>query len=231
MLIMETYTRQISQPIGVQDDPNARELLQRAFERTARWRADFTGFSAALLGNDDGVEYRGTVHVAPPRAVDVVLPEADLQQWAQQQLASMVGHRGYRTFDQSDGKYVLTLGPEEAHPLGRLVNIHGDGMNSRYRVRDERICQIHRATERVKFTINIEDTMTTSDGKVLTTRFTVYYFAPSTGQLTQVESFTDAYTEVGGVVLPQARRVTYAENGEVRVRELILSEHALLGHR
>jgi hypothetical protein len=227
---METYTRQTSQPIDVQDDPNARELLQRAFESTARWRADFTGFRAALLGNDDGVEYRGTVHVAPPRVVDVVLPEAGLQQWAQQQLASMIGHRGYRTFDQSDGKYVLTLGPEDAHPRGRLVNIHGDGMNSRYRVRDERICQIHRATERVKFTINIEDTMTTSDGKVLTTRFTVYYFAPSTGQLTQVESFADAYTEVDGVVLPQARRVTYAENGEVKIRELILSEHALLGH-
>jgi hypothetical protein len=225
---METYTRQVSQPMGVQDDPNARELLQRAFESTARWRADFAGFSAALVGNDDGLEYRGTVRVVPPRTVDVVLPEADLQQWAQQQLASMVGHRGYRAFDQSDGKYVLTLGPEDAHPLGRLVNIHGDGMNSRYRVRDERICQIHRATERVKFTINIEDTMTTSDGKVLTTRFTVYYFAPSTGQLTQVESFADAYTEIDGVVLPQGRRVTYAESGQARVRELILSEPALL---
>jgi hypothetical protein len=227
---METYTRQASQPIGVQDDPNARELLQRAFETTARWRADFAGFTASLVGNDDGVEYAGTLHVVPPRTVEVTLPEAGLQEWAQQQLASMVGHRGYRSFDQSDGKYVLMLGPEDAHPLGRLVNIYGDGMNSRYRVRDERIYQIHRATDRFKFTINIEDTMATSTGKVLTTRFTVYYFAPSTGQLTQVESFADAYTEVHGVVLPQSRRVTYAENGETRVRELILSELTLLGH-
>jgi hypothetical protein len=227
---MESYTRQVSQPIGVQDDPNARELLQRAFETTARWRADFAGFTASLVGNDNGVEYCGTLHVVPPRTVEVVLPETGLQEWAQQQLASMVGHRGYRSFDQSDGKYVLTLGAEDAHPLGRLVNIYGDGMNSRYRVRDERIYQIHRATERFKFTINIEDTMTTSTGKVLTTRFTVYYFAPSTGQLTQVESFADAYTEVHGVVLPQSRRVTYAENGETRVRELMLSEPALLGH-
>jgi hypothetical protein len=227
---METYTRQASQPIGVQDDPNARELLQRAFETTARWRADFAGFTASLVGNDDGVEHAGTLHVVPPRTVEVTLPEAGLQEWAQQQLASMVGHRGYRSFDQSDGKYVLTLGPEDAHPLGRLVNIYGDGMNSRYRVRDERIYQIHRATDRFKFTINIEDTMATSTGKVLTTRFTVYYFAPSTGQLTQVESFADAYTEVHGVVLPQSRRVTYAENGETRVRELILSELTLLGH-
>jgi Protein of unknown function (DUF3386) len=226
---METYSRQVAQTVTTQDDPNARELLLRAFERTARWRADFPGFTATLSANDNGVEHRGTLKVTPPRTVEVSLPEGALQQWAQQQLASMVGHRAYRAFDQSDGKYVLTLGPEEAHPLGRLVFIHGDGMQSRYRVRDERILQIHRTMERVKFTINIEDTTTTRDGKVLTTRFTVYYFATGTGQLTQVESFADDYREVYDVVLPRLRRVTFADNGDVKVRTLTLSNHALLG--
>jgi hypothetical protein len=225
---METYTRQTAQAVAVQDDPNARELLHRAFDRTARWRADFIGFAATLIANDNGVEHHGMVKVMLPRTVDVTLGEAGLQQWAQAQLAMMAGHRAYRAFDQADGKYVLTLGPEEAHPLGRLIYIHGDGMSSRYRVRDERICQIQRSMERVQFTINIEDTAATRDGKVLTTRFTVYYFAPSTGQLTQVESFVDDYAEVHGVVLPTRRRVTFADNGEARVRELLLSEHVLL---
>jgi Protein of unknown function (DUF3386) len=227
MAMMETYTRQTAQAVAVQDDPTARELLHRAFDRTSRWRADFTGFTAALIVNDNGVEHQGTVQVTMPRSIEVTVAEPDLQQWAQQQLAMMAGHRGYRTFDQADGKYMLTLGPEEAHPLGRLVYIHGDGMDSRYRVRDERICQIQRSMERVKFTINIEDTMMTRDDKVLTTRFTVYYFAPSTGQLTQVESFADDYCEVGGIVLPKARRVTFADNGEARVREVILSKHVV----
>ena len=226
---METYTRQVAQTVTVQDDPNARELLLRVFERTARWGADFPGFSATLSANDDGAEHRGTLKVTPPRAVEVSLSEAAVQQWAQQQLASLVGHRAYRAFDQSDGKYVLTLGPEEAHPLGRLVYIHGDGMQSRYRVRDERILQIHRTMERVKFTINIEDTTTTRNGKVLTTRFTVYYFATSTGQLTQVESFADDYIEVHGIVLPRLRRVTCVDDGEVKVRTLTLCDHAFLG--
>jgi hypothetical protein len=225
--IMETYSRQSAQAVAAQDDPQARDLLRRAFDRTSRWRADFAGFRAVLLANDNGVIHRGSVQVAMPRTVDVTLGEAALQQWAQQQLAMLAGHRAYRTFDQSDGKYILTLGPEEAHPLGRLIAIHGDGMNSRYRVKDERICQIQRAMERVKFTINIEDSTTTADGRVLTTRFTVYYFSPSTGQLTQVESFADDYTEVQGVVLPKARQVTFADNGEARVRELMLSEHVL----
>jgi hypothetical protein len=224
---METYTRQTGQATAVQDDPEARELLHRAFDRTSRWRADFVGFKAALVVNDNGVEYRGRVQVTMPRSVDVTVAEADLQQWAQQQLAMMVGHRGYRAFDQADGKYTLTLGPQETHPLGRLVYIHGDGMSSRYRVRDERICQIQRSMERVKFTINIEDTMTMRDDKVLTTRFTVYYFNPGTSQLTQVESFVDDYCEVGGIVLPRARRVSFADNGEAVVREVILSEHVV----
>jgi Protein of unknown function (DUF3386) len=226
--MMETYTRQTGQSVAVQDDPNARELLHRAFDRTARWRADFVGFTAALIANDNGVEHRGTVRVTLPRTTEVTLAEPDLQQWTQQQLAMMAAHRAYRAFDQADGKYVLTLGPEEAHPLGHLVYIHGDGMNSRYRVKDERICQIQRSMERVKFTINIEDTITTRDNKVLTTRFTVYYFSPSTGQLAQVESFADDYTEAHGVVLPKARRVTFANDGEARVRELTLSEHTPL---
>jgi hypothetical protein len=225
---METYTRQVSQVVDVQDDALARALLRQAFEKTARWRPDFVGFSASLLCNDNGVESWGSVTVRLPRAVEVSLPDAGLQQWAQQQLAMLAGHRAYRSFDEADGKYVLTLGPQDAHPLGWAVHIHGDGMNSRYRLRDERICQIHRTTERVRFTINVEDTTTTRDGKCLTTRFTVYYFAPDTGQLLQVESFADEYVEVQGVVLPKSRRVIFAEQGDVRVRVLSLAEHTLL---
>src|SRR5687768_7448188 len=98
---METYTRQTAQAVAVQDDPNARELLHRAFDRTARWRADFAGFTATLLVNDDGTEYHGMAKVTMPRAVEVTLSEAALQQWTQQQLAMMTGHRAYRSFDQA----------------------------------------------------------------------------------------------------------------------------------
>src|SRR5262245_29234870 len=114
MTLMQTYTRETAQAVAVHDDPSARELLQGAFNRTARWRADFVGFAAALTVNADGVEYLGSVRLTMPRAIEVSIGEADLQQWAQQQLAMMAGHRAYRTFDQADGKYTLTLGAEDA---------------------------------------------------------------------------------------------------------------------
>ena len=82
--------------------------------------------------------------------------------------------------------------------------------------------------ERVKCTINIEDTTTTRDDKVLTTRFTVYYFATGTGQLTQVESFADDYREVHDVVLPRLRRVTFADNGDVQDEALVKQAAAVM---
>ena len=72
---METYTRQPGQAVAVQDDPEARELLHRAFDRTSRWRADFAGFTAALMVNDNGVQHQGTGQVTMPRSVDVTVAE------------------------------------------------------------------------------------------------------------------------------------------------------------
>ena len=40
----------------VADDPQARELLRRAFEKTARWQKDFKGFTADLAVNVNGKE-------------------------------------------------------------------------------------------------------------------------------------------------------------------------------
>jgi hypothetical protein len=40
----------------------------------------------------------------------------------------------------------------------------------------------------------------------------------------------DDYAEIQGIVLPRARRITSAEQGAARVRELIVSDHVLLNH-
>src|SRR5690242_17376231 len=112
---METSTPQREQT-AVSDDPAARALLRRAFENTARWQPDFRGFSADLTVNTDGKEISGSVTVKGPRDVSVTLPDADLQKWAQDQIAMIAVHRGPRSFDESDGKYTLTL-EEDGHPF------------------------------------------------------------------------------------------------------------------
>jgi hypothetical protein len=214
----------------VADDPKARELLRRAFERTARWQQDFRGFTADLTVNVNGKETSGAVMVKSPREVSVQLSDAVAQKWAQEQLAMIAVHRGPRTFEESDGKYALTM-EEDGHPFGTKLVIHGS--NSFYRLRGDRITQINRKMAHpgmppFAFTINVEDSTVTQDQKCLTSRYTVYYYSPADGKLTNVESFTDSHVRVGSSDLPATRRIISFENGEVVVKNLVFTNHTLL---
>lgn len=214
----------------VQDDPQARALLKQAFERTARWQADFNGFTADLTVNVNGKETSGSVMVKSPREVSVQLSDPDDQKWAQEQISMIAVHRGPRSFEESDGKFTLTQ-EEDGHPLGTKLIIHGS--NSFYRIKNGRITQINRKMAHpgmppFAFTINVEETATTQDGKFLTTRYTVYYYSPQDGKLTNVESFTDSHVRVAHSDLPATRRIISYENGEVRVKSLTFSNHRML---
>ncbi len=214
----------------VPDDPKARELLRKAFENTARWPKEFKGFTADLTVNVNGQETSGPVMVKGPREVTVQLSDAEVQKWAQEQLGMIAVHRGPRSFEESDGKYSLTM-EDDGHPFGTKLHIHGS--NSFYRLKDNRITQINRKVAHpgmppFAFTINVEDSAVTQDGKHLTTRYTVYYFSPTDGKLNNVESFTDTHTRVGAADLPATRRIISFERAEVVVKHLRFSNHKLL---
>ncbi len=224
---MQTYQR-ASEPVTAVDDANARDVLRRAFESTYRWSPEFKGFQARLSVWEAGKRSDGEARVQLPDVVTVSLADDETRKWAEGQIGMMAVHRGHRAFDQADGRHTLTLGEDDGHPLGRLLLIHGDGMNSRYRVLVDQIRQINRSMGPVRFTINVEDSSATADGRRLTTRYTVYYFNPQDGAIKQVDSITDVHAVVDGVYLPGTRRVIGAENGSVRVRMMEFSGHQLL---
>lgn len=224
---METNTSE-KPATEVKDDPKARELLQAAFNKTARWQPDFKGFQADLRINVNGKETKGSVTVKGPREVTVDIDDANLQTWAQSQIGMIAAHRGPRNFEESDGKYTLTLGGEEQHPLGQRVNIHGDGMGSWYRVKDNRISQINRNMPQAAFTINVEDSAVTQDQHHLTTRYTVYYFSPKDRSLKNVDSFSDTHIRVGNSDLPATRRIISYEDNDIVVRSLTFENHKML---
>ena len=214
----------------VADDPKAREALRRAFENTARWQKDFKGFTADLAVSINGKQTSGPVIVKGPREVSVQLEDTEVQKWAQEQLGMIAVHRGPRSFEESDGKYTLTI-EEDGHPFGSKLNIHGS--NSFYRIKDNRITQINRKMAHpgmapFAFTINVEESAVTQDQKHLTTKYTVYYYSPTDGKLNNVESFTDTHVRVGSSDLPASRRIITFENGEVVVKSLIFRNHKLL---
>lgn len=217
-------------PSTVADDPRARDLLRRAFEATARWPKDFQGFTADLTVNVNGKETNGSVIVKSPREVSVQLTDGDIQKWAQEQLGMIAVHRGPRSFDESDGKYTLTM-EEDGHPLGVKLTIHGS--NSYYRLKDNRITQINRKMAHpgmnpFAFTINVEESAVTKDQKNLTSKYTVYYYSPTDGTLTNVESFTDTHVRVGACDLPATRRIITYEGKQVVVKYLNFTNHSVL---
>jgi Protein of unknown function (DUF3386) len=217
-------------PSTVANDPHARTVLRKAFDATARWPKDFSGFSADLAVNINGKETQGSVVVKGPRDVSVQLPDGAVQKWVQEQLGMIAVHRGPRSFEESDGKYSLTM-EEDGHPFGTKLHIHGS--NSFYRVKDNRITQINRKMAHpgmnpFAFTINVEESAVTQDQKNLTTKYTVYYYSPTDGKLTNVESFTDAHVRVGSSDLPSARRIITYEDGQVVVKNLTFKNHKLL---
>ncbi|MGQ0810360.1 MAG: DUF3386 family protein [Nitrospiraceae bacterium] len=223
---MEMYKR-TEEATAVQDDTEARALLRKAFENTARWQSDFKGFTADLVVNMNGKEMEGTVSVKGPREVTVQIPDPEIQKWAEGQIGMIAVHRGPRTFDESDGKYALTLDKDSDHPLGPRLVINGDGMHSFYRVKGDRITQINRTMPHMAFTINVEESAVTQDKKFLTSKYTVYYYSPHDAKLTNVESFTDTHIRVSASDLPATRRIISYENGEVVVKSLSFSNHRM----
>jgi hypothetical protein len=80
----------------------------------------------------------------------------------------------------------------------------------------------------IAFTINVEDSAITKDNKFLTTRYTVYYYSPQDGKLTNVESFSDSHVRVAASDLPATRRIISYENNDVVVRSLSFANHKML---
>jgi hypothetical protein len=78
------------------------------------------------------------------------------------------------------------------------------------------------------FTINVEESAITQDRTHLTTKYTVYYYSPTDGKLTNVESFTDAHVRIGSCDLPATRRIITYENSDVVVKYLTFKNHQVL---
>ena len=209
---------------GAPDDPKARELLRRAFEKTSRWPDGFGGFEADLRINVNGEETAGKVTVKNSKDVTVSLPNEELQKWAEGQISMIAVHRGPRNFEESDGKHSLSFLGEENHPQGPKLSI-GDSYGSTYRVKDDRITQINRKMPFAAFTINVEDSALTQDDKYLTTRYTVYYFSPKDGSLKNVESFSDTHARIGKADLPATRRIISFEDGAMLTRTMTFENH------
>lgn len=209
---------------------SAEALLRRAHDAMHRWPGTFPGFTAPLRLACDGEAAHGRVTSRPGAApvIDLGAPHP-LAGRAHDELAPLVGHRRPRRFEDADGRHVLHLGPEDGHPLGRLVRVD-DGIGSSHRVApDGTIGEIRRSPGGATFAITILDRTRSSDGGWLSRGFTVAHWDDDGRRIRRVDVYRDDHVEVCGAAPPRSRRVLVATDTGVELRAIVLEGHAPLG--
>ena len=186
-------------------DSAAHRMLRRAYEASYRFPEGFGGFSAALYYAWDTESRSGTVEVRSPSDIRITGSVEDADGRLRRELSSIVGHRWPLSYDEADGRHRLSLDPEE-HPLGTLVRVEDDGMDSTYRIQGGHIQQIERSVGGKRFSINIQERNHTGDGRALPAHFCTIYWETNgdatAKRLVRTDIYRDKYMPVGGVYLP-----------------------------
>lgn len=217
------------------DDPAARRLVQEAHGRMYRWPAGFKGYRARLSLNDEGRVYTGWVSLVPRKETTVHLDGADaaLQEWVRERLWTQGMHLAFSTFEEGDGKYVLSFDPDDdpavPHPRGRCVRLTGGRLESWYRIKNGQYTQIGRITPMTERRVNtIERYDRAPDERQYSSHYVMTYFSLDGQAVIGMESYVNEYTDVNGLWLPWRRRVSFGERGLVKTREIELLEHEMV---
>lgn len=208
-------------------DSAAHQLLRRAYEAAYRFPQDFGGFRASLYYARNMESTAGSVEVRSPSDIRFRGTFESADGRLDQELTSIIGHRWSVTYEEADGRYRLTLDPGE-HPLGRLVRVECDGMNSSYRVQGGHISQMNRNVGGLHFSIHIQERTFTGDARALPVYVCVVYWDTTEGRVVRTDIYRDGYIPVGDVHLPLSRRITTADDSGITTRLILLRDHELL---
>jgi hypothetical protein len=211
-------------------DPKAVALFQQALASRGHWK-DFPGFSAHIQGHADGRPFSGTVTIQAGGVVDAKIADQNAQGWVQDQLESIVLHRGAGNSSRSTGKsepIIRFADNETDHPLGRLLVFEGGRFASSYRVKDGQIKVVNRHMGKENMTITVLENKRSKDNGYLPRTYTVQYWDAIKGNLRRTETIQDRWLRIGSWDLPAAHTVAVASDTGLAVRTFTLSKHQLL---
>ena len=205
------------------DEPTATELLAQTRANRAVWD-DFPGFTADLLVTIDAQQLAGKLQVSPSGRLQIELQgddTRDAEQWIKRNLGSLVMHR---MPDGSLGSEAEYADADRVHPLGRKLELKGDGMGSIYRISDDRVVrQVNRRGGGSHFTISVQEVVWNAEGKYLPRLFTVSSWNDKTEALQSTSQSIHEYQRVGAFDLPSKLLEIQAGADAYSARKLELS--------
>lgn len=198
----------------------ADDALVQARENRAVWD-DFPGFSSAIRVSVDDETITGRASISEYGEVELELPEGPARDWVQRTLSSLVGHR---MPTETIGQGGVFLDAEERHPLGRKVELFGDGMGSVYRLKDDVVTEVNRDGRGGRFQISVLDVHRNAEGKYLPHAYAVTFWDAETGAIRSTTSTLNTWRRHENWDLPLVHlEVTATADGSV-AREIEFSD-------
>lgn len=209
------------------DDPAARAFLKKAEEQSPSWNG-FPGFTAGIKVYFEGKTHEGKVEVGANRKVKLNLSDPESRKWVMETIASMLASSARKPFDQKYEGVGIVFGKDDLHPLGQLVELHGDPYNTRYRIRDDEFWTTRRTLPEHEVAINVINIERDEAGRKKSRSFVVSYFDKETGELKKAEAIREERFLLGGYPLPAQWVESDVRRDRNSTRTLTLSEHKLL---
>jgi Protein of unknown function (DUF3386) len=206
----------------------ARELFRAAYENRYTWDNNFPGYTADVTYREGDREHTGKICINADCTFEVMeIADEDAKKAIHGQVWEIAVHRVRRSFEDTHGKNVFTLGnTDEAGAVE--VFVKGKSMGDRYKVKDNEVTLVHRHIRDVVVTINTFSSHKTGEG-YLSHRYDSFYTDAQTGEKKGGKSdFEDSYEQVGDYYVMTQRVIRTEEDGQVSTSEFAFSNIKLL---
>jgi Protein of unknown function (DUF3386) len=210
------------------EQPEARTLFRSAYENRYTWDKNFPGYTADVQLTKDDTVYTGRVCVNSNLSTEVMeVEDEQAQREILEQLQEIAIHRIRRNFDETHGKNTFAFGATDNTGAIEIL-VGGKSEGDRYKVRNNKVCMVHRHIHGVVVDINTFSSHNTGEG-YLSHRYDSVYHDPKTGELKGGPyDFEDNYTKVGNYYILNQRLICSMENEQDVTQEFGFSNIKLL---
>lgn len=192
---------------------SALELFRNAYEHRYTWDEQFPGYSAEVSIRYEKALYHGLVRINPDLSVATTgINSEAVRQLVVNQLRMVATHRKRVPFEAIHG--ISTFDLEGTDDTGAVkIREVGDGMDSHYKVQNQKITQVNRVMGQVAVTVDTLGFIKPPEG-YLAAHYKTSFYDAQTGEVLEQQDISDNYDKIGKYFLLGRRVIRSLEPGQ-----------------